>query len=892
VLVSISTTLAAFTLRHTFHLSADHLLGWFEERTRDHSQALPTALRTASDRAWKTVGLALAGDRLFDRVRDWFREGDVTALRNQIRAFVASTPTGLETAPEGVRVQACEELNRLRKSGHFSRPLDRDDLANDIRRYGDPAQVVRGAERAVAAIAEQLAPDAPHLARVLRLAPPNGTPLLVGAFLFFFRREVALKEELARELTFDSLRTVTTAQDAGFTLLDDRTVGLLDQFDILFDALENWFVAADGKLEDLRAQLDRLLDERNVPTRVVDPLRVSVTNERELAQLRHWRDELRKLPPELLAAADWSRLGDALAAGGLFGDAREAHESAAEAASAAADTAAEAEAAFKAYRDACEQEDWPEAAARLRRAADLDAARFAPFPLVRYELVGILGSGGFGTVFHCRDRYARGREVAIKALHTAELVRDLETVFEEAQTLNILSHPGIVKVFHWDFADPANRARPFLVMEHFPGVSLAEHLKRTGALLPAAFVLLAQQVAEAMSAAHAAGVLHRDLKPGNILVRPRADGPAGAVEAKVIDFGLASRMSAVQASISTPRPQRTRRDQSFAGTLEYASPEQKGKLPGAPVGPHSDVYAFGRTMQEALFGTTDPKSLHWKKLPEDVRDMLQTLLETATIEELDVRYRSFDQILEGLRGLNTREREAKEPERAIERPKRDEDERKRLEEARREAEQRAADVKRAIAQRAAEAKRAAEQRAAEAEPAAEAATRDREEWDRRVADLRRQEEERQADARRADERSGAGARRAAATPPAEETAEQLRELLIKNLTDINIRRRYLAVRTPELRARDARWNREECAGTVLIGVPVAFLFACVAGGLLGWCLGSARAGLILSALLSGTVCLLAAVAMVRNCPRVTRELGPLSEAVTDFASARKKYLGE
>src|SRR5262249_18165387 len=129
--MAISTTLAAFTLRHTFNVSADALLAWYDERSKDHSQALPLALGAANDRAWKAVGLALAGDGMFDRVGDWFRARDLTALRDQIRAFVASTPTGLETSPEGLRVRACEELNRLRKAGHFSRPVERGALVGD-----------------------------------------------------------------------------------------------------------------------------------------------------------------------------------------------------------------------------------------------------------------------------------------------------------------------------------------------------------------------------------------------------------------------------------------------------------------------------------------------------------------------------------------------------------------------------------------------------------------------------------------------------------------------------------------------------------------------------------------------------------------------------------------
>src|SRR5262249_11264271 len=148
----------------------------------------------------------------------------------------------------------------------------------------------------------------PHLASVLRLAPVAGTPLLASAFLYFFRREVETNEELSRALTFDSLSALTAAQEQGFALLEGRTAGILDQFDVLFDTLGEWFAAADGKLDDIRAKLDRLLVTRDAP----NSLSVTVTNEGELYLLRQWRDELRKLPPQLLRAADWSRLAAAL----------------------------------------------------------------------------------------------------------------------------------------------------------------------------------------------------------------------------------------------------------------------------------------------------------------------------------------------------------------------------------------------------------------------------------------------------------------------------------------------------------------------------------------------------------------------------------------------------
>src|SRR5207253_1623529 len=112
--MSITGRLAAFALQHALDLSADKLLGWLDDRFTDHARALPQALSRANNRAWQAVGLALAGDSLFERVKDLFRDRDLTALRDQIREFLASTPTGLETSAAGLRVRACDELTRLR----------------------------------------------------------------------------------------------------------------------------------------------------------------------------------------------------------------------------------------------------------------------------------------------------------------------------------------------------------------------------------------------------------------------------------------------------------------------------------------------------------------------------------------------------------------------------------------------------------------------------------------------------------------------------------------------------------------------------------------------------------------------------------------------------------
>ncbi len=480
--MSVVDSLIAFGLRQVVGDATDlltdssgQIVGVIRKIFTDHSKALPNALARANDRAWQAVGLALAGAGLFDRIKDLFRDGDLKGVRDQIKQFLAETPTGLESADAVVRVKAVEEWNRLRKNKRLSADATPwDDVAGraaSMERYSDPAQLTAAAHRAVADTAAALTAEAPHLARLLTAASPNGVPLLAAAFAFFFRREVETNDELARGLSFDSLRRISDRQERGFTELEAslgvHTGRVLDRLDGLFDALDGWFATADAKLDDIMAKLDRLAEQRDVPTSPSGPVKVSVTNKAELELLQSLRDRLRALPPELVAAADWSKLGDVLRAAGQFDQAGEAHQAAAVAAKAAADQAAEAEAEYKRFRDACETGDHGAALTAFRRAVELAPDRFAPFDLHRYRPTAVLGAGGFGTVFLADDLYVRigkdrrPQQAAIKAVHDSDwdaiLERDLSETFDEADTLSTLNHPGIVKTTNRQDAKNAKR---------------------------------------------------------------------------------------------------------------------------------------------------------------------------------------------------------------------------------------------------------------------------------------------------------------------------------------------------------------------------------------------------------------------------------------------------
>ena len=197
----------------------------------------------------------------------------------------------------------------------------------------------------------------------------------------------------------------------------------------------------------------------------------------------------------------------------------------------------------------------------------------------RYRLQSRIAVGGMGEVWRAEDTVL-SRPVAVKTLKN-EYVEDpefRERFRAEARSAARLSHPGIASVH--DYGEQPGRA--WLVMELVDGEPLSAVLRREGALRPDRVLDLVAQTATALHAAHAGGVIHRDVKPGNLLVRP--DGVL-----KVTDFGIASVADAAPLT----------RTGIVVGTAYYLSPEQAA---GRGVTPGSDVYSLGVVTYECLAG--------------------------------------------------------------------------------------------------------------------------------------------------------------------------------------------------------------------------------------------------------------------------------------------------
>jgi serine/threonine protein kinase len=207
-----------------------------------------------------------------------------------------------------------------------------------------------------------------------------------------------------------------------------------------------------------------------------------------------------------------------------------------------------------------------------------------------YEILSALGSGGMGEVYRARDTRL-DRSIAIKILPShlsADSASKLR--FErEAKTVSALNHPNICSLFDIGSQDGID----FLVMECIEGESLAQRLAK-GALPIEQTLKIGTEIADALDKAHRSGVVHRDLKPGNIMLTKTG--------AKLLDFGLAklavtpvSALTLTSASPSSPVTEQG----TIVGTFQYMSPEQ---VEGKELDGRSDIFSFGAVLFEMVTG--------------------------------------------------------------------------------------------------------------------------------------------------------------------------------------------------------------------------------------------------------------------------------------------------
>jgi eukaryotic-like serine/threonine-protein kinase len=198
----------------------------------------------------------------------------------------------------------------------------------------------------------------------------------------------------------------------------------------------------------------------------------------------------------------------------------------------------------------------------------------------RYEVEELVGSGGMSSVYRAHDSLL-DRDVALKILHAHynEDEEYVERFRREARAVARLAHPNIVTVIDRGEED----GRQFIVFEYIAGENLKEHIDRSGPLPVRRALELALEIARALAFAHDQGLIHRDVKPQNVLLN--GDG-----EAKVTDFGIARSLDVERGMTETG---------TVLGTSNYIAPEQAS---GRPVDAHTDVYSLGIVLYELLTG--------------------------------------------------------------------------------------------------------------------------------------------------------------------------------------------------------------------------------------------------------------------------------------------------
>jgi eukaryotic-like serine/threonine-protein kinase len=263
----------------------------------------------------------------------------------------------------------------------------------------------------------------------------------------------------------------------------------------------------------------------------------------------------------------------------------------------------------------------------------------------RYDVVRPLGSGGMGEVYLARDRVL-GRDVALKVLRKQYAGDEefAERFKREAMSVASLSHPNIVQVYD---RGETEEGASYIAMEYVPGGTLKERISREGPLEAAHAAGLGAQVAEALGAAHDRDMVHRDIKPQNVLLTARGG-------AKVADFGIAR--SGSSATIS--------RTGSVMGTAGYMSPEQ---ALGKPATPKSDLYSLGVVLYEALTGelpyTADnPIAVSMKHVNEPLRPPIElnpripkgmnALVTKLLAKDPEDRYADADELADDLWRVN------------------------------------------------------------------------------------------------------------------------------------------------------------------------------------------------------------------------------------------------
>lgn len=257
----------------------------------------------------------------------------------------------------------------------------------------------------------------------------------------------------------------------------------------------------------------------------------------------------------------------------------------------------------------------------------------------RYEVIELIGSGGMANVYkalcHRLNRYDAVKIMRDETAANEEFRRRFRA---ESQAVAMLSHPNIVSVYDVSHSDDVE----YIVMELIDGITLKEYLRQKGALDPSEALDFAIQIAKALEHAHGKGIIHRDIKPQNIMLLK--DGMI-----KVADFGIASLQNDIEES-----------NGETVGSVHYIAPEQaRGDAPDA----RSDIYSLGIVMYEMLTGKLpyvgnsdvevavmhmNTQAVNPREIAPDVPEELERICLKAMDSDIDTRYQTAGELLDDL----------------------------------------------------------------------------------------------------------------------------------------------------------------------------------------------------------------------------------------------------
>jgi WD40 repeat protein/tetratricopeptide (TPR) repeat protein len=654
--MSLMNALLATALRSLGSQVSTTLLG----HLRDPASRLGKALQQAHEQTWLVVETALAGPSLWQRL---LASGEERALVERLQSALLVAVPRLSAEKSGQEFcQRCRvELQDAKRRGLLDPQADWETVVAEVGQlcqYRQPNEVLQAENRLLDRTGERLREEGYEALAWLVSLPLDTSAevrLLPVLVRYFFRRALERDDELYRQVSFDLLDNLSQQMESalgevhqGLAVLGERLLAPLQALraevvqsrqDIL-QAIEQVRQGQQQVMQTL-SQLQRLLQlHGNLHQRELRPSDAcSVQNEAERQLVRQLMEQVRQLPesvrqraPELLA-----QLGKAAVLCGDLDAGVQYSLQAAQMYQQRRDREQQAEAYYNAYRTFLEKSEWNQALAALDKAVRLAPDRFSPFPVHELGALRILGAGAFGVTFLCQYRQTKAK-VAVKVFNTA-MLPDPQRVFEEAAAMEQVQHPAIIRIRHYGYVDPRRKLGPYLIMEYFDGQTLSEYVQQNGPIPLAEALPLLRQIAEGLRAAHARNILHRDVKPSNILVRK--DGEQWQV--RLIDFGLACTVQQIQATMQQAQVRgKTTIGRTILGTWDYSAPEQLGKLGGVQPGFYSDIYAFGRTCCYVLFGTPNPTPMQWRRLP----DWLAELLDRCLRESPKDRFASFDEFLQ------------------------------------------------------------------------------------------------------------------------------------------------------------------------------------------------------------------------------------------------------